>query len=157
MWFFHYYSYKLSHKNDTLFSLKLPSSNLTIVYFWEVVSLHLHMLPQYHQSHLGWDLHSEFRGIPQLFQFWTFWTPKFSSEFYFSDCKMCSRQFWTRFFRFGILSHHRLFRFDESKDVPAINVSGKWHQISIYSMHQLFLHAPLPSHCSQYLLDTHKN
>jgi hypothetical protein len=23
-------------------------------------------------------------------------------------------------------------------------------------MHQLFLRAPLPSHCSQYLLDTHK-
>ncbi len=23
-------------------------------------------------------------------------------------------------------------------------------------MHQLFLHAPLPTHCLQYLLDTHK-
>jgi hypothetical protein len=23
-------------------------------------------------------------------------------------------------------------------------------------MHQLFLHTPLPTHCSQYLLDTHK-
>ncbi len=27
-------------------------SNLTFVYFWEMVSHHLHMLPQYHQSHL---------------------------------------------------------------------------------------------------------
>jgi hypothetical protein len=25
-----------------------------------------------------------------------------------------------------------------------------------YSTHQLFLHAPLPTHCSQYLPDTHK-
>jgi len=25
-----------------------------------------------------------------------------------------------------------------------------------YSMHQLFLRAPLPTHCSQYLLDKHK-
>ena len=34
MWFFHYYSFKLSHKNYTLFSLKPPFSNLTFVYFW---------------------------------------------------------------------------------------------------------------------------
>ncbi len=27
-------------------------SNLTFVYFWEVVSQHLHSLPQHHQSHL---------------------------------------------------------------------------------------------------------
>jgi hypothetical protein len=42
---------------------------------------------------LGWKIRLEFRGIPQLFRFWTFWTPEFSSEFYFSDRKMCSRQF----------------------------------------------------------------
>jgi hypothetical protein len=47
---------------------------------------------------LGWEIRSEFRGIPQLFRFWTFWTPEFSSEFYFFNRKMCSRQFWTRFF-----------------------------------------------------------
>ena len=52
MWFFHYYSFKLLHKNYTLFSLKPPFSNLTFVYFWEVVSHHLHLLPQHHQSHL---------------------------------------------------------------------------------------------------------
>jgi hypothetical protein len=42
---------------------------------------------------LGWEICSEFRGILQLFQFWTFWTPEFSSEFYFFNRKMCSRQF----------------------------------------------------------------
>ena len=42
---------------------------------------------------LGWEIHSEFRGILQFFQFWTFWILEFSLEFYFSDCKMCSRQF----------------------------------------------------------------
>ncbi len=52
MWFYHYYSFKLSHKNYTLFSLKPLFSNSTFVYFWEVVSHHLHMLSQYHQSHL---------------------------------------------------------------------------------------------------------
>ncbi len=52
MWFFHYYSFELSHKNYTLFSLKPPFSNLTFVYLWEVVSHHLHLLPQHHQSHL---------------------------------------------------------------------------------------------------------
>ncbi len=44
-------------------------------------------------NQLGWEIRSEFRGIPRLFQFWTFWTPEFLSEFYFSDRKMCSRQF----------------------------------------------------------------
>jgi hypothetical protein len=106
---------------------------------------------------LGWEIHSGFHGIPRLFQFRTFWTPEFSSEFYFSDHKMCSHQFRTHFSRFGILSQYRLFRFHESENVPAINVSGEWHQISIYSMHQLFLSTPSPSRCSQYLLDTHKN
>ncbi len=52
MWFYKYYSFKLSHKNYTLFSLKPLFSNLTIVYFREVVSHHLHLLPQHHQSHL---------------------------------------------------------------------------------------------------------
>ncbi len=52
MWFFHYYFFKLWHKNYTLFSLKPPFSNLTFAYFWEVVSHHLHSLPQCHQSHL---------------------------------------------------------------------------------------------------------
>ncbi len=33
-------------------SLKPLFSNLTFVYFWEVVSHYLYMLPQYHQSHL---------------------------------------------------------------------------------------------------------
>ncbi len=114
-------------------------------------------MPHQHRRLLGWEIHLEFRGILQLIRFQTFRTPEFSSEFYFSDCKMCSRQFWTCFFRFGILSCHWLFQFHESEKVPAINVSGEWHQISIYSMHQLFSCAPLPSHCSWYLLDTHKN
>ena len=52
MWFYNYYSFKLLHKNYTLFSLKPLFSNLTFVYFWEVVSHHLHLLPQHHQSHL---------------------------------------------------------------------------------------------------------
>jgi hypothetical protein len=34
-------------------------------------------------------------------------------------------------------------------------VSGKWHQILILKA-QFFVCAPLPNHCSQYLLDTHK-
>ncbi len=51
MWFYNYYSFKLSHKSYTLFSLKPLFSNLTFVYFWEVVSHHLHSLPQNHQSH----------------------------------------------------------------------------------------------------------
>ncbi len=52
MGFYNYYSFKLSHKNYTLFSLKPLFSNLTLVYFWEVVSHHLHSLPQHHQPHL---------------------------------------------------------------------------------------------------------
>jgi hypothetical protein len=42
---------------------------------------------------LGWEIRLEFRRIPQLIQFRTFSIPEFSSEFYFSDRKMCSRQF----------------------------------------------------------------
>ncbi len=52
MWFFNYYSFQLLHNNYTLFSLKPLFSNFTFVYFWEVVSHYLHLLPQYHQSHL---------------------------------------------------------------------------------------------------------
>ncbi len=85
---------------------------------------------------LGWEIHLEFCWILRLIQFRTFWTPEFSSEFYFFDCKMCSCQFWTRFLRFRILSRHRFFRFHEWENVPAIYVSGKWHQI-------LILNAPI--------------
>jgi hypothetical protein len=55
---------------------------------------------------LGWEIHSEFRGnfamnpIPDLLNF------GISSDFFFSDCKMRSHQFRTRFLRFGILSCH---------------------------------------------------
>ncbi len=79
-------------------------------------------------SQLGWEIHSEFRRIPWLFWFWTFWTPEFSSEFYFSDRKMCSCQFWTRFFRFGILSRHLFFQFHESENILAINVFLARHE-----------------------------
>ncbi len=51
---------------------------------------------------------------------------------------MCSRQFWTYFFRFGILFRHLFFWFHESKNVPAIFVSGKWHQILILNAPTLF-------------------
>ncbi len=51
-----------------------------------------------------------------------FWTPEFSSEFYFSDRKMCSRQFATRSLRFGILSRHWFFQFHESENFPAISI-----------------------------------
>ncbi len=52
MYLYKYYSFELSHKNYTLFSMKPLFSNLTFVYFWGVVSHHLHIIPQYHQSHL---------------------------------------------------------------------------------------------------------
>ncbi len=68
MWFFHYYSFKLLHKNYTLLSLKPPLSNLTFVYFFEVVSLHLHMLPQHYQSHLYLEslFASHLRHLPHI-------------------------------------------------------------------------------------------
>ncbi len=53
MWLYKYYSFKLLHKNYNLFSMKPLFSNLTFVYFWEMVSHHLHMLPQYQQCHLN--------------------------------------------------------------------------------------------------------
>jgi hypothetical protein len=71
---------------------------------------------------LGWEIRSEFHGIPQLFQFWTFSTPEFSSEFHFSDCKICSCQFGTRSRQFEILSCHRFFQFHKSEHVPVIFV-----------------------------------
>ncbi len=52
MWFYNNYSFKLSDKNYTLFSLIPLFSNPTFFYFWEVVSHHLYLLPQHHQSHL---------------------------------------------------------------------------------------------------------
>jgi hypothetical protein len=52
MWFYNYYCFKLSHKKYTLFSLKPLFNILTFVCFGEVVSHHLNILPQYHQSHL---------------------------------------------------------------------------------------------------------
>ncbi len=81
---------------------------------------------------LSWEIRSEFRGIPQLFQFQTFWTPEFSSEFYFSDRKMCSRQFVTYSRRFRILSHHQLFRFHELENVPAFFLAHHYHIYSFW-------------------------
>ncbi len=68
-------------------------------------------------------------GIPWLFRFRMFWNPELSLEFYFSDRKMSSRQFRTRFCRFRILTRHQFFQFHESENVPTIYVSGKWNQI----------------------------
>ncbi len=48
-----------------------------------------------HRLWLGWEIRSEFRGIPRFFRFRTFWTPEFSSEFYF----FLSRHL---FFRLGL-------------------------------------------------------
>ncbi len=53
---------------------------------------------------------------------------------------MCSRQFWTQFHQFGILSRHQFFQFHESEYVPAIYVSGEWHQISILNAPIFFAH-----------------
>ena len=52
MWLYNYYSFKQLHNNYTLFSLIPLFSNPTFFYFWEVVSHHLYLLPQYQQSHL---------------------------------------------------------------------------------------------------------
>ncbi len=51
---------------------------------------------------------------------------------------MCSRQFWRHFFQFGILSRHLFSQFHELENVPAIFVSGKWHQILILNAPTLF-------------------
>jgi hypothetical protein len=42
----------------------------------------------------------------------------FSSEFNFSNCKMCSHQFGTQSCQFRILSHHRFFQFHELENLP---------------------------------------
>jgi hypothetical protein len=89
---------------------------------------------------LGWEIHSEFRGILRSIWFRTFWTPEFSLEFYFSDRKMCSSQFWSHFFRFRMLSRHLFFQFHESENVPAMFVSSEWHQILIINAPTLFVH-----------------
>jgi hypothetical protein len=41
---------------------------------------------------------------------------------------MCSCQFVTHSCQFGILSRNQFFQFYESENVPAIFVSGEWHQ-----------------------------
>ncbi len=88
-------------------------------------------IPQLHLKRvLGWEIRLELRWIPWLFQFWTFWTPEFSSEFYFLIIKMCSRQFWTHFLRFRILSCHWFFRFHESENIPAITIFWPAKKIS---------------------------
>ncbi len=89
-----------------------------------------------HTVALGWEICSEFRIIPQLFRFRTFWTPEFSLKF--SDRKMCSGKFRTHSHWFGILSRHQFFQFYESENVPAIFVSGKWHKISGINAPTLF-------------------
>ncbi len=68
MCFYKYYSFKLLHKNYTLFSLKPLFSNLTFIYFWDVVSHHLHLLPQYHHSclHLACLFASHLCHLPHI-------------------------------------------------------------------------------------------
>ncbi len=73
---------------------------------------------------LGWEIHSEFHGIPQLIWFRTFWTPEFSSEFHFSDCKMCSRQFWAVLF-----SVKNLLLPTTSQRTSTAFLAGKKHQV----------------------------
>jgi hypothetical protein len=41
---------------------------------------------------------------------------------------MCFRQFRTLSHQFETLSHHQFFQFHESENIPAMFVSGKWHQ-----------------------------
>ncbi len=78
-------------------------------------------------ANLGWEICSEFRGILQLFQFRTFWTPEFSSKFYLNDCKICSCQFVTRSCQFGILSRHWFFQFHALENVPAFFLAHQHH------------------------------
>ncbi len=81
-------------------------------------NIHLHamevLLCPWLGNPFGIPWNSAINPIPDL------WTPKFLLEFYFSDCKKCSRQFWTRFLQFGILSRHWFIRFHESENVPSI-------------------------------------
>ncbi len=75
----------LSNMQDLLIQL------LQLMQYWKNESFSLKLTNTV--IGLGWEIRSEFHGILQLFRFWTFWTPEFSSEFYFYDRKMCSRQF----------------------------------------------------------------
>jgi hypothetical protein len=82
---------------------------------------------------LGWEICLESHGILRLIQFRTFWTPEFSSKFYFSDRKMCSRQIWTHYFLFGILFCHLFFQYHELENVPAISIFLARHEnIQLY-------------------------
>ncbi len=69
---------------------------------------------------LGWEIWLEFRRILQLFQFRTFSPPELSSEFHFSDHKICSPKFRIRSRRFRILSRYQFFQFHVSENVRAI-------------------------------------
>jgi hypothetical protein len=46
----------------------------------------------------------------------------------FFRSKMCSRQFWTRFLRFGILSCHWFFQIHELENIPAIIIFLARHE-----------------------------
>ncbi len=78
-------------------------------------------------GNLDREIRSEFHRILQLLRFRTFCTPEFSSEFNFSDYKICSRRFATQSRWFGILSCHWFFQFHSSENVPAI---CQWHVAS---------------------------
>ncbi len=69
---------------------------------------------------IGWEIHSGFRRIPQLFRFQTFFLPEFWFGFCFSDRKTCSCQFETHSQCLKILSHHQLFQILVPEKVPAI-------------------------------------
>ncbi len=68
IWFYNYYSFKLSHENYTLFSLKPLFGNVILVYFWDVASHHPILLPQYHQSclHLAYLFASHLCHLPHI-------------------------------------------------------------------------------------------
>ncbi len=89
------------------------------LYTWMVETLGSHAVASMVKA-IGWEIRSEFRRIPQLFQSRTFSTPEFSSELHFSDRKICCRWFRTRSCQFVILSHHQFFQFHESENVPAL-------------------------------------
>ncbi len=70
---------------------------------------------KYHGGALGWEIWSKFCGILPLFWFQTFSPPEFSSEFHYSNHKICSRQIGTCSHCFGILSCHLFFHFHASE------------------------------------------
>ncbi len=109
-------------------------SSMVISYcagYWVLVGVNILNI-EYVIVVIGWEIHLEFCRILRLIWFRTFWTLEFSSEFYFSARKMCSRQFWTRFLRFGILSCHRFFQFHESENVPTMTIFLA-HHVNIQS------------------------